>query len=88
MFIPKQYHKFALKILACDLKQRKDHGLVLNSNYYVCKVDAYPDAIFLVLVENMSLLTLHMLRAVPDISSCPHIFLFCEFKSYRPRMLS
>ena len=38
MFSPKRYHKLALKILARYLKQTKDHDLVLDTNYDVCKV--------------------------------------------------
>ena len=46
MFSTKRSHKFELKRLTSYLKHTKDHGLVLNSNYYVCKVDAFPDANF------------------------------------------
>ena len=38
MFSPKRYHKLALKILTRYLRQTKDHDLVLDPNYYVCKV--------------------------------------------------
>ena len=46
MFIPKCSQEFSLNILAHDLNQTKDCGLVLNPNSDVCKVDAYLDADF------------------------------------------
>ena len=45
-FIPKLSHKLALNILVNYLKQTKDQGSVLNPNYGVCKVYAYPDDYF------------------------------------------
>ena len=46
MLSPKHFHKLSLNRLECYLKQTKYHGLVLNLNYYVFKVDTYPDAAF------------------------------------------
>ena len=47
MFSPKFSQKILLNILARYLKQTKDHGLVLDPNSDVCKIDAYPYADFL-----------------------------------------
>ena len=44
MFSPKLSHKLTLKRLVNYLNQTKDRDLVLNPNYDVCKVDAYPYA--------------------------------------------
>ena len=44
MFSPKRSHNLVLKILAHYLNQTKDRGLVLDTNSYVCKADAYPYA--------------------------------------------
>ena len=44
MFSPKSSHKSALKRLTYCLNQTKDHGLVLDTNSYVCKVDSCPYA--------------------------------------------
>ena len=49
MFIPNRYHKLALKRLAQYLKNNQDHGLVLDPNSDIFKVDAYPDADFSVM---------------------------------------
>ena len=46
MFIPKIYHELALKRLTRYLKNTQDHGLVLDTNYDIFKVDAYPDSEF------------------------------------------
>ena len=46
IFSPKLSHQFTLKILARYLNQMKDHGLVLDPNYYICKFEAYLDAYF------------------------------------------
>ena len=46
MFSPKIYHELALKRLTRYLKNTQDHGLVLDTNYDIFKVDAYPDVNF------------------------------------------
>ena len=61
MFSPKQYFKLELKRLAHYMKQTKDHGLVLNPNFDMCKVNAYPDAIFMVIMNMKSLLILNVI---------------------------
>ena len=54
-------HEFSLKTFAGYLNHTKDRGLVLDTNYDVYKVDAYPDEIFLVCMNTRSLLILHVL---------------------------
>ena len=46
MFLPKRPHDFSLKRLARYLNHTKYHGLVLDLNSYIFKVDAYPGAEF------------------------------------------
>ena len=46
LFIPKRSHKFPLKRLAHYLKKKRGCGLILNSNYDLCKVDEYSDDVF------------------------------------------
>ena len=46
MFIPKIYHELSLNRLAIHLKNTQDQGIVLDPNYDIFKVDAYPDADF------------------------------------------
>ena len=46
MFSPKIYHELALKRLTRYLKNTQYHGLVLDTNYDIFKVDAYPDVNF------------------------------------------
>ena len=46
MFSTKRSHVLELQRLACYLKQTKYCGFVLNPNYYLCKLDLYPDAYF------------------------------------------
>ena len=65
------------------MKQTKDHDLVLDPTSDVCKVDTYPDAKFLGYMDVRSLLILHVLRAVPNVSSLLRTFLFVGFQSYR-----
>ena len=40
MFSPKQSRELALNRLVHYLRQKNDHGLVLNPNYDVCKVNS------------------------------------------------
>ena len=61
MFSHKHYQKLALEILASYLKETTDRGLVLDTNYDVCKVDAKPDADFLGYIDMRILLILHVL---------------------------
>ena len=42
MFIPKISHELALKKLAQYLNNTQERGLVLDPNYDIFKVDAYP----------------------------------------------
>ena len=44
MFNPKISYEFSLKIFEGYLKNTQDCGLVLDPNYNIFKVDAYPDA--------------------------------------------
>ena len=46
MFSPNIYHELALKRLSGYLKNTQDRGLVLDQNYDIFKVDAYPDSEF------------------------------------------
>ena len=46
MFITKRYHELALNKLAQYLKNTQDRGIVLDPNYDIFKVDAYPNADF------------------------------------------
>ena len=46
MFCPKPLHEMALKRLSQHLKHKKDHGLVLNPKYNLCKLNDYHDAVF------------------------------------------
>ena len=87
-FIPKLSHKLALNILVNYLKQTKDQGSVLNPNYGVCKVYAYPDDYFEGCIDMRILLILYVLRSTPYLSSHLCIVLFLWFKSYRLVMLS
>ena len=67
---------------------KKDHGLVLNPNSDVRKVDTYLDVDFDGCMDTSNILILHMLRVVPYLSSRFLIVLFCGFQSYRLRLLS
>ena len=78
MFSPKFSQKILLNILARYLKQTKDHGLVLDPNSDVCKVES-----FLGYMDMRSLIILLVLRAVPNLSSLLRNFLFAGFQSYR-----
>ena len=46
MFCPKISHELTLKRLERYLKHTQDRGIVLDPNYDLFKVDAYPDADF------------------------------------------
>ena len=46
MFHPKRFHDLELKELTRYLKHNQDRGLVLNPNYDIFKVYAYPDVKF------------------------------------------
>ena len=46
MFIPQRYRELELKRLAQYLENTQDHGLVLDKNYDILKVDVCPDAEF------------------------------------------
>ena len=87
MFSTKKYHKLSLKILVHYLKQTKNCGLVLDTNYDVCKVDTHPYAVFQVFMYMIIILILYVLRSIPDLSSRFHIIPFCGFQSYRPSLL-
>ena len=49
MFITKRYHDLALKKLALYLKNTQERVLVLDPNYDIFKVDAYPNDYFSVM---------------------------------------
>ena len=46
MFSPKIYHDLTLKRLAQYFKDTQYHGIVLDPNYDIFKLDEYPDADF------------------------------------------
>ena len=46
MFCPKHSHEVALKQIARYLRLAREHGLVMNSNSDMMKIDCYPDADF------------------------------------------
>ena len=46
MFCPNNFHEEALKQIGRYLKLTRDHGLILNPNRELFKIDSYPDAYF------------------------------------------
>ena len=49
MFCTNKFHELELKRLARYLNHTQERGLVLDPNYDIFKVDAYPDADFAVI---------------------------------------